>query len=114
MPFTKHPGLVSCIFKILGHQYLVQWEKVAGAIGRSNPGFLGDSARHQSGPGGSTEWIHMKICEPNTLLVHPVEVGCPYDGVPMATKVGPALIIGHHNDDIQFVSRRRCKGMPDA
>jgi hypothetical protein len=48
------------------------------------------------------------------LVVHPVQVGCAYDGMPMTAKIRPALIISHHDNDIQLVRRRRCKAMPDT
>jgi hypothetical protein len=45
----------------------------------------------------------MKVAQADTLLVHPVEVGCAYHRVPVAAKVRPSLVIGHHHHNVWFI-----------
>src|SRR5210317_1040474 len=102
MPLSKDSCLIPSSFKILREDRFIGPEEVALAIGRGDPCSLRHSSRKQSRPGRGAKSIHMKVAQADTFLVHPVEVGCAYYGVPVATKVRPSLVIGHHHHNVWF------------
>ena len=102
MPFTEMPGLVSGVSKGLGDGFFLKTEGVSVILDSraiiGAPCQDGGSTRRAVGCSG------IETIEAKAVRSHLVEVGCENVRVVVVARLTPALIVGHHEDNVRLFS----------